>query len=447
VVVVVWAVIGSSATVGVRGDLLLRLSGRHRDCVSRTAPVVVVDRPYRRLLLDLARGRGFGRHPAAETAGFRADLGRIAERAGRPVADPPGPRPGVARDRTGPDCGCDRSDVRLNHPITGEDTMTETLDAPETSGRWSFESGSAPRVHVIHENPEWFPPFEEALRAADVPFQEVLLVDGSLDLDAEPAPGVYWSRLSASAHTRGHGQTKEFTRAVAAWLEGWGRRVVGGTHVIELEVSKVAQHALLRRNGFDVPRTLAVFGRDDLAVRARELDVPFITKHNQGGKGLGVRRFDSHADFDAYLASPEFEEPADGITLLQEFLISAEPFVTRAEFVGGRFVYAVRVDTSAGSFELCPADACEVPTSGPPFALREEITADHPLVQRYEALLAGAGIEIAGIEFLETADGRTVTYDINTNTNYNPAVEAVSPASGPGRIAHYLGDLLRADGR
>ncbi|GAA0298073.1 ATP-grasp domain-containing protein [Kineococcus aurantiacus] len=327
----------------------------------------------------------------------------------------------------------------------------------EHTRAWSFAPGTAPRVHVLHENPEWFPPFESAFRAADVPFQEVLLTDGSLDLDAEPAPGVYWSRLSASAHTREHRFTKEYTRAVVAWLEGWGRRVVGGSHVVELEVSKVAQHALLRRHGFDVPRTLAVFGRQELGVRARELAAPFITKHNQGGKGLGVRRFDTHEEFDAYVASAEFEEPADGITLLQEYLRSAQPFITRAEFVGGRFVYAVRVDTSAGSFELCPADACEVPTSGQTleacvvdgpqglFTLREEITADTPLVKRYEELLRGAGIEIAGIEFLETADGRTVTYDINTNTNYNPAVEAVAPRSGPGEIARYLGDLLRAE--
>ncbi|WP_432544036.1 ATP-grasp domain-containing protein [Kineococcus sp. SYSU DK002] len=325
----------------------------------------------------------------------------------------------------------------------------------EDTRSWTFATGTEPRVHVVHENPEWFPPFEAAFRTAGVPFQEVLLTDGSLDLDAEPAPGVYWSRLSASAHTRGHERTKEYTRAVFAWLEGWGRRVVGGTPVVELEVSKVAQHALLRRHGFDVPRTLAVFGRDDLSRRTRELDVPFITKHNQGGKGLGVRRFDSHEEFDAHVASPEFEEPADGITLLQEYLRSAQPFITRAEFVGGEFVYAVRVDTSAGSFELCPADACEVPTSGQAleacvvdgpqglFSLRGDVTADTPLIRRYADLLREAGIEIAGIEFLETADGRTVTYDVNTNTNYNPAVEAVAPRSGPGEIARYLGELLR----
>lgn len=325
---------------------------------------------------------------------------------------------------------------------------TETpADGPApTRASWSLEPGGEPRVHVLHDNPDWFAPFEAAFRAEGVPFQEVLLTDGSIDLDAEPAAGVYWSRLSASSHTRGHVHAKEFSRSVLAWLEGWGRRVVGGSHVVELEVSKVRQHALLRRNGIDVPRTVAVFGRDDLVRRARELPVPFITKHNQGGKGLGVQRFDTHEEFEAHVASAEFEEPVDGVTLLQEFLRTREPFVTRAEFVGGRFVYAVRVDTSAGSFELCPADACEVPGPGvEPFALRPEVSADTPVVQQVARMLRSAGLEIAGVEFAETTDGRTVVYDVNTNTNYNPAVEAVAPESAPGAIARHLGGLLRAE--
>ncbi|TPW75702.1 ATP-grasp domain-containing protein [Schumannella soli] len=300
-----------------------------------------------------------------------------------------------------------------------------------------------PRVHVIHENPEWFPPFRAAFEAEGVPVEEVLLTAGSIDLDAEPAPGVWWSRMSASAHTRGNTHSKDYTRAVLGWLEGWGRTVIGGSNVIELEVSKVRQHALLRRAGFDVPRTVAVFGREGLPAAARDFTAPFIAKHNQGGRGLGVRRFDSHDDFDAYVAGADFEQPVDGITLVQELLVAREPFITRAEFVGGEFVYAVRVDTSAGSFELCPADACEVvPGAAEPFQVREEITGEHPLIVAYGQLLRSAGIDIAGIEFIETVDGRSVTYDVNTNTNYNPAVEAAAPASGPRSIARFLGSLL-----
>ena len=47
-------------------------------------------------------------------------------------------------------------------------------------------------------------------------------------------------------------------------------------------------------------------------------------------------------------------------------------------------------------------------------------------------------LEVAGFEFIESIDGRTVVYDVNTNTNYNPDVEKVAPKSGPGSVAGYL---------
>ena len=300
-------------------------------------------------------------------------------------------------------------------------------------------------MFAIHENPEWWPPFQAAFEREGVPAEQWLLTDGSIDLSSEPPQGVFWSRLSASAHTRDHAASKEYGRAVLRWLESWGRTVIGGSGTLEFEMSKVAQHAALRAAGIDVPRTVAVFGTGDLKQRARAFATPFISKHNQGGKGLGVRRWDAHDDFDAWVDGPDFEPSPDGITLIQEFLATREPFITRAEYVGGEFVYAVRVDTSAGSFELCPADACAVDGAAlPPFALRAEITADHPLVTQHRAFLASAGIRIAGLEFAETQDGRLVTYDLNTNTNYNPDVEAVAPRSGPGEIARFLGALLDA---
>jgi len=334
-----------------------------------------------------------------------------------------------------------------------------------------------PAVYVLHENEDWLPPLREAFAAQRVPLREIELTAGSIDLAAEPPQGVFWSRLSASSHTRDHGHAKEYARAVLRWLEAHGRRVVNGAHVIEFEVSKVAQATALAAAGFDVPHTVAVFGRDDLVARAAELPTPFITKHNQGGKGLGVRRFDSLEEFVAYVDGPDFEEPVDGITLLQEYLVGAEAFVTRAEFLHGEFVYAVRVDTSAGSFELCPAEACTVPVgvggveadgaegfAAAPiqfgdfapaaaacevgadslFRIRESVTADDELIVRLRDFLAANRIEVAGIEFIETVDGRRVVYDINTNTNYNPDVEAVAPVSAAASLVRALGRELDA---
>ena len=53
------------------------------------------------------------------------------------------------------------------------------------------------------------------------------------------------------------------------------------------------------------------------------------------------------------------------------------------------------------------------------------------------------GIEISGIEFVRDASGAIFTYDVNTNTNYNPEAEAA--ASGPygmKAIARFLRDEL-----
>src|SRR6266568_5036251 len=191
------------------------------------------------------------------------------------------------------------------------------------------------KVYVIHENPDWYVPLGAAFDAAGVPHEQWLLGEGVLDLGGPPPEGVFWSRMSASAHIRGHPHAKDLTRGVLCWLESHGRRVVNGRRVLEFEMSKIDQLTALRAAGFDVPQTLAVAGLAELPAAARKLPVPFISKHNQGGKGLGVRLFESHDEFDAYLSSPGYEAPADGITLLQEYLRAAEPVITRVELVGG----------------------------------------------------------------------------------------------------------------
>jgi hypothetical protein len=299
------------------------------------------------------------------------------------------------------------------------------------------------KVHVLHENPDWYAPLGAAFDAAGLPHEQWLLGDGVLDLDDRPPAGVFWSRMSASSHTRGHPYAKDQARAALRWLESHGRRVVNGPSALELEVSKAAQLAALRAAGFDVPRTLVVAGAADLPAAARKLPVPFIVKDNQGGKGAGVRLFDGHDEFDAYIASPEYRPPVDGITLLQEYLRAARPCITRAEIVGGEFMYAITGDTARGGFELCPADACAVePAAGPAslFALREGF--DHPIIGRYRDFARSQGVDIAGFEFIETADGRMVTYDVNTTTNYNADIEAAATRPALPAVAAFLGRLL-----
>lgn len=297
-------------------------------------------------------------------------------------------------------------------------------------------------VHVLHDNPDWYPPFATAFDAAGLAHREWLLDGGSIDLGEVPPDGVFWSRLSASSPTRNRPHAKEYARAILDWLESHERRVVNGRFVVEMEVSKVRQLAALRTFGIDVPATITVMGREHLQNAARRLPLPFITKHNQGGKGLGVRRFDTLEAFDAYIASDEFEAPVDGITLLQEYVRPAGGVITRVETVGYEYIYAIHADAERGGFQLCPSEACEIDEFGRPkdapslFSLREGFK--HPIIDRLLAFARQYRIEIGGFEFIESADGRLLVYDVNTNTNYNPDVEAVAPRSGPAAIAEYL---------
>lgn len=312
-------------------------------------------------------------------------------------------------------------------------------------------------IHLIHENPAWLPPFAAAFDARGLPWRDWDLSAGTFDLSAPPPEGVFYSRMSASSHTRGHAAAPALTAAVLAWLERHGRRVINGPRALDLEVSKARQYAALEVAGIVVPRTVAVTGDAAAIVAAAERYFgggPVILKPNRGGKGLGVRLFADSAALSAFLATlPQDEAPVDGLWLLQAHIRAPRPVITRAEFVGGRFLYAVEVDTSGG-FELCPADVCAVgdafcPAEAPAPKFRVVDPAAPALITRIEAFLAANGIEIAGVEFIRDETGRIFVYDINTNTNYNPEAEAAAgiagtDRSGPGDVAAFLGRELAA---
>jgi len=320
------------------------------------------------------------------------------------------------------------------------------------------------QIHVIHENAAWLAPLAQALDAEGLPWSDWFLDRGVFDLSRPPPEGVFYNRMSASSHTRDHRYAAELTAGVLAWLAGHGRRVVNGPRALDLEISKARQYAALDAAGIRTPRTVLVAGKEELAAAARQHfgsgsgDGPVILKPNRGGKGLGVRLFQTAAALADYVASAEYEAPVDGLQLLQQYVRapvigSIGPLITRAEFIGGRFLYAVEVDTSDG-FELCPADQCAVgdafcPAGEEPrakFTIIDDI--DAGLKRRCEAFLAANGIEVAGIEFIRDDSGAAYTYDINTNTNYNPEAEARAGRSAMTALARFLGaELAQVAGR
>jgi hypothetical protein len=311
------------------------------------------------------------------------------------------------------------------------------------------EEAPMTHIHVIHENAAWLEPLAAALDRQGLPWRDWFLDRGVFDLSRPPPEGVFYNRMSASSHTRDHRYAAELTASVLAWLERHRRRVVNGSRALDLEISKARQYAALEAAGIRTPDTVVVAGKELLVEAARQRfgGGPFILKPNRGGKGFGVRLFNSPGAFADYLASPDYEPPVDGLHLLQQYVRAPVPLITRAEFIGGRFMYAVEVDTSEG-FELCPADACAVgdafcPAGEEPRAKFTIIDDINPaLKQRYQSFLAANAIGIAGIEFISEAEGTIYTYDVNTNTNYNTDAEARAGRSGMAELARYLGSEL-----
>ncbi|WP_144558871.1 ATP-grasp domain-containing protein [Shouchella miscanthi] len=304
------------------------------------------------------------------------------------------------------------------------------------------------KIYVIHENEEWSAPLFNRLEELGVPYENWNLSAGSINLQEAPPEGVFYNRMSASSHTRGHRFAPELTSAVLVWLEQYGRTVINDSRALRLELSKVVQYAELEKEGVKTPKTIVAVGKEQLFEASKAFEnEPFITKHNRAGKGLGVQLFQSRAALRAYLDSEAFEEPVDGITLLQQYIESEEPYITRCEFVGGEFIYAVKVNTSDG-FELCPADACTIenlycPVGEEPsskFVIDPSFS--EPFIEDYKRVLQRNGIQIAGIECIKDKDGVFYTYDINTNTNYNEEAEEKANQYGMLEIATFLQTTL-----
>ena len=308
------------------------------------------------------------------------------------------------------------------------------------------------KAYIIHENEEWLIPLRKALEKFDVQYEEWLLDDMTINIDQSPPNGIFFSRMSASNYTRNHLHSNQSSNIILTWLENHNRRVINGTNVLKIEFSKVLQQLLLKQSGFKTPKTIVAVGINKIKEAASNLNVyPMIIKPNQGGKGFGVKLINTINELDEMLEDNLINSSKDDTWLLQEKISTNEEFITRMEFIGGNFIYSLKV-FSKNSFELCPADACEVDldqfcpvdetndinNSQPSFFIDDE--PDKNLAVQLTIFLKKHQIEVAGVEFIRNKDGVPIFYDINTNTNYNLNAEKQSKVNKNGmeEIALFL---------
>ena len=298
------------------------------------------------------------------------------------------------------------------------------------------------KVYIIHENDEWIAPLRTHLHNLQVPFEEWHMDRVVVNTLNTPPQGVFYNRMSASSHTRGHRFAPEFTAVVLNWLEVHNRRIINNSRALSVELSKSLQYKELAKENIRVPKTVYANNKKKLLQLGKNFMLPFLSKHNRAGRGLGIKLFYDYPSFKKYIASDDFENSIDGITLLQEYIKPKTDTIIRVEFVDNQFLYAVQVDISKG-FDLCPADACNVEkeeflmnATGNKFMILNNFA--DSIICSYQKVLKNNCIEIAGIEFLMDENERLFTYDINTNTNYNSIAESLYAKKGMEEIAKFL---------
>jgi glutathione synthase/RimK-type ligase-like ATP-grasp enzyme len=314
----------------------------------------------------------------------------------------------------------------------------------------------APDLVVIHEHPEWQKPLFEALTRRGVSYAPFDLKQAAFSNEAAPASRLYFNQASPSAYLRGHARAVPLALAYLRTLERQDARVLNGADVFALELSKSAQATLLHTLGIDTPRSITF--NDVRALRQYEHDLawPAMLKPDQGGSGARIQVVESLAHVEAILAADPNLWLPDNLFLLQEYLPhDPEQGIVRLEFLGGELLYAMRVKTH-GRFNLCPSPVCN-PDDGdamcevPPAQAVDVLPVEfYPYpevpagaVQTASVIVRAARLDVGGIEYLETPDGRRVFYDINANSNLRPSVAAAFGFDPFERVVDYLETLLQ----
>jgi glutathione synthase/RimK-type ligase-like ATP-grasp enzyme len=307
-----------------------------------------------------------------------------------------------------------------------------------------------PDLVVLHEHPEWQKPLFQALERRGVSYEPFDLKQAAFSNVEAPAARLYFNQASPSAYVRGNARAVPLALAYMRTLARRGARVLNGADVFALELSKSAQATLLETLGIDTPRSITFNDVGALRRYASSITWPALLKPDQGGSGARIQVVHSQAEVESiFAADPDVWLP-DNLFLLQEYLPhDPEQGIVRLEFLGGELLYAMRVKTH-GRFNLCPSPVCnpddgdgtcEVPAvtvAAPPVEFYPYPLVPREAVETAATIVRAAQLDVGGIEYLETPDGRRVFYDINANSNLRPSVAAHFGFEPFERVVDYL---------
>lgn len=276
-------------------------------------------------------------------------------------------------------------------------------------------------IAVLHEHPQWNEPLFAEMDRRGLDWVSIDASVSEFDPTVVGEWGVLVNRMSPSAWTRGNLtamlQTPEFLTRV----EASGIPVINGSVSYGYELSKEDQLGLFIGEGVRHPKGHPITDSDQAVGAAADLTFPVLVKPNIGGSGAGISEYQTPDDLAEAVAAGQVDDLGpDGVGLVQEKLVARENSIVRVEILGGRFLYAIRLQLQPGSFNLCPADYCD-PASGIAGAgdLVEGYTPPDHLIAESIRIIEAAGADLGGVEYLvNDLDGEAYFYDVNALSNF-----------------------------
>lgn len=287
-------------------------------------------------------------------------------------------------------------------------------------------------IAILHEHPDWFKPLFAELERRGLPYVRLDAASHRYDPSERTAPySLVINRASPSAYLRGHGQSTFHTLHWLKHLERLGVPVVNGSVTYAYELSKATQLDALAELGLPFPRSRVINDPAQAVDAAADLRYPVLVKANIGGSGAGITKYESAAALERAVSAGQVSLGVDGVALVQEAAPLRDGHITRVETLGGNYLYAINVYPATGSFDLCPADACQT-TSGVELVgaacavdavksgLRVEgVTPPKEIIEQVERIARYTQLDVGGIEYLvDDRDGKHYFYDVNALSNF-----------------------------
>ena len=276
-------------------------------------------------------------------------------------------------------------------------------------------------IAIFHEHHQWNAPLFAELNRRGLRWSSIDASNPGFDPTFVGEWHILVNRMSPSAWTRGHTtamlQTPEFLRNV----ESAGVPVINGSSAYEFELSKRNQLELFRRERVHHPQGHPVLNASEIPAAAIDLKFPVLVKPNIGGSGAGITEYQTPEELAAAVGAGLVDDLGpDGTGLVQEKLPARGNSIVRVEILGGKFLYAIRLQLQPGSFNLCPADYCD-PAQG--IVDASDIVEGHvppdDLVHKAIRIIEASGADLGGVEYLvNDLDGEAYFYDINALSNF-----------------------------